>query len=152
MKTLRCAQLPMYVCIRLQTNTHTHTHTRTTTFQNPIKPGCGISALHAKWLWVSARHPQCETADNKIMAMSGAFVVRPDDSILLARRKRPNVSSTVWWLVSFDPRREQCWKAFFHAPVMCEWFVCLYICAWMTRLVCVCVCVCVPENMWLQQV
>ncbi len=59
------------------THTHTQTHTCTHTphFKIQLSRGCGISALHAKWLWVSARHPQCATADNKIMAMSGAFVV-----------------------------------------------------------------------------
>lgn len=107
---------------------YTHRWSHTPHFKIQLSWDCGISALHAKWLWVSARHPQCETADNKIMAMSGAFVVRPDDSILLARRKRPNVSSTMWWLVSFDPRNEQHWNAFFMRR-------------WCVSDLCVCTCV-----------
>lgn len=52
--------------------THTqHTHSR----PNPIKLACGIRVWNAVWLWVFARHPQCATADSKILVLSATFVV-----------------------------------------------------------------------------
>lgn len=64
-------------------------------FKIQLYSSSGISALRANWFWVCARRLQCETADNKIMAMSTAFVVQPDDSMLLAQQQRANVSSTM---------------------------------------------------------
>lgn len=63
---------------------HPHMNTHCI-FPNQMK--LGISGRCAKWLGVSVLHPECETADNKITAVSGAFAVQPDDSVLLARRK-----------------------------------------------------------------
>lgn len=114
MKTLRCAGIPMLMCMRSQMSA------QAPHFKIQLSHSSGISALHAEWLWVSARHPQCETADNKIMAMSAAFVVQPDDSVLLADQKRAYVAPC-HVIVSHGLRKEKIWQcSSFSASV--EWF------------------------------
>lgn len=101
----RCIGIPTHMRVDPQTNA------QAPHFKIQLYWSSGISALHAKWLWVSASHPQCETADNKIMATSAAFVVQPDDSILLAQQQRANVSSTMQWFVLHRLQKEQCGRA-----------------------------------------
>lgn len=64
---------PWYAAL---THTYARTHTQHTHSRpNPIKLACGIRVRHAMWLWVFARHPQCATADSKILVLSATFVV-----------------------------------------------------------------------------
>jgi len=88
---------------------------------------------------------QCETADNKIMAMSGAFVVQPDDNVLLAWQQRANVSSAVWWFVSYDLQREQCGRAFVLSAAD-DWVIYAFVLLCIDEHICICLFMCVCQQ------
>lgn len=124
-----------------------NTHTRT--FWNPIKPGLwdrGPTCQMALSVCTSSK--VCDSWQQDYGHERCICGFRPSDSILLARRKRANVSSAVWWLVSFDPRKGT-------MPGSSLFFI--YLCAaevWSHLCVCifVCGCVCVrqafPVSAW----
>lgn len=124
----------------LTMHTEARTHTLTHTFQNPIKPGLwDLGPTCQMALSVCTSSTVCDSWQQDYGHERRICGFRPSDSILLARRKRANVSSAVWWLMSFDPRKGTIPRSSLFFMYLCAAEVWSHLCVCIFVFVCVCV-------------